>query len=100
VAKPLTNRQLEVLSGVDVLFVPCDAKSDQGVEEEIKMINEVEPRVVIPINFKSDNNPAAAPVEPFLKEMGAVNIKPEPKIILKKKDLPEEETKVMLLAKE
>ena len=100
VAKSLSNRQIEVLGGVDVLFVPCDAKSDQGVEEEVKMVNEVEPRVVIPIGFKSDNDPDAGTVDPFLKEMGAGAVKPETKIILKKKDLPEEETKIYVLDKE
>jgi L-ascorbate metabolism protein UlaG (beta-lactamase superfamily) len=100
IAKPLSDREMEVLSGVDILFVPCDAKSDQGVEEEVKMVNQVEPRVVIPMNFKSDNDPNAGEVEPFLKEMGSGNIAAETKIIIKKKDLPEEEMKVMLLKKE
>jgi len=99
VGKPINNKQLEVLGGVDILFVGCDGKKDD-MEQKIKMVNEIEPRVVMPIDYQSDNDPDAPPVDTFLKEMGSINIKPEPKIIIKKKDLPEEETKVFILSKE
>ena len=97
---PLNDAQLEVLSEVDVLFVPFGGEGCYDAEEAVKAVNAVEPRIVIPMAFQSDNDPSSAPVAQFLKEMGAANGQPEKKIIIKKKDLPTEETKVIVLAKE
>lgn len=100
VDKNLTNKQFDALSGVDVLCLPVGSSQSFSPEMASKVISIIEPRVVIPIAFKSDNDPQAQGVEPFLKEMGAANVKPESKIILKKKDLPQEETRIIVLAKE
>lgn len=96
----LTEAQLESLGDVDVLFVPVGSGETYDAEAAMKAVNAIEPRVVIPIAYKSDNEPDAAPVQTFLKEMGASNVAEEKKIIIKKKDLPQDETKVMVLAKE
>jgi len=97
---PLSDAQLEVLSEVDVLFVPFGGEGCYDAEEAVKAVNAVEPRIVIPMAFQSDNDPTAPPVSQFLKEMGVKNGQPEKKVIVKKKDLPQEETKVIILAKE
>lgn len=97
---PLNDAQLEVLSEVDVLFVPFGGEGCYDAEEAAKAVSAIEPRIVIPIGFQSDNDPQAAPVNQFLKEMGATNGQPEKKVIIKKKDLPTEETRVIILAKE
>ncbi|OGH81971.1 MAG: hypothetical protein A2373_03525 [Candidatus Magasanikbacteria bacterium RIFOXYB1_FULL_40_15] len=98
--KQLTDAQLSVLSGVDVLFVPVGGKECYDAESAIKAINSIEPRIIIPMAFKSDNDPKYDPVENFLKEMGSGPIKPEKKVIVKQKDLPEEETQIIVLEKE
>lgn len=90
---------LDMLSGVDVLFVPVDSKHALSPDLALKVINNVEPRIVIPMAFKSDNDPKADTIDAFMKEIGA-NEEPEKKIILKKKDLPQEDMLVMLLEKE
>lgn len=97
---PLNDAQLEVLSEVDVLFIPFGGEGCYDAEEAVKAVSAIEPRIVIPMAFQSDNDPKAAPVSQFLKEMGAANGQPEKKVIIKKKDLPAEETKVLILAKE
>mgnify|MGYP001578654337 CR=1 FL=1 len=98
--KDLTADQLDVVSGVDILFVSVGGLNGYDAEYAVKAINTIEPRIVIPINYQSENNPKAAKVEVFLKEMGASSITPEKKIIIKAKDLPQEETKIIVLAKE
>ncbi len=98
--KPLTDTQLEIVGDVDILFLPIGAKDAYDAEEAVRVVNAVEPRIVIPIGFKSDIDPDAQTADAFLREMGVKADKPEPKIILKKKDLPQEETRVMLLQKE
>ena len=98
--KSLTDSQLEILSGVDILIVPVGNDEVYDAEAAVKTINTIEPRVVIPCAFKSDNNPKAKPISDFLKEMGVGNIEAEKKAIIKKKDLPQEETQVIVLSKE
>ena len=97
--KPLNERQTELLNGVDILFVPVGNDTCYDAEAAAKVANALEPKVVIPMAFKSDNDPKAKPVEEFLKEMG-VKVQPEKKLIIKKKTLPEEGTQVMVVEKE
>lgn len=98
--KPLTDQQLEALADVDILFVPVGNNDSYDAEAAAKAVNQIEPRLVIPMAFKSDNDPQAKPVNDFLKEMGVSNGGAEKKVIIKKKDLPQEETQVIVLAKE
>lgn len=98
--KALTDDQIEVLSGVDILCIPVGGKDCFDPEAAIKAINSLEPRIVIPMAFRSDNDPAAVPAEQFIKQIGVVADAAEKKVILKKKDLPQEDMKVVLLAKE
>lgn len=99
-SKQLTDQQLEVLSDVDILIVPVGGNNCYDPEQAVKAVNSIEPRVVIPVAFKSDNDDKAKPVNNFLKEMGISNGAPEKKVIIKKKDLPQDETKVIVLNKE
>ncbi len=98
--KPLTEAQLEALGSVDILIVPVGGGDTYDAEAAVKAVNAIEPHVVIPVAYKSDNDPGADPVTAFLKEMGLPAQAEESKVILKKKDLPQEETKVIVLAKE
>ncbi len=94
------NEALEAIGSVDILCLAVGGGSGYDPETAIKVINMIEPRVIIPIGFQSDNDPKALPVEKFLKEIGLPAEKPEKKIILKKKDLPMEDMKIMVLEKE
>ncbi len=99
--KPLNDRQLEALSNVDILFIPVGGNDGYEPDKAVEEINDLEPKIVIPIACQSDNDPKAKPVSSFLKAMGIRNGKaPEKKIIIKKKDLPAEDTQVMVLGKE
>jgi L-ascorbate metabolism protein UlaG (beta-lactamase superfamily) len=98
--KQLTDKQLEVLNGVDILFVPVGNGESYDAEAAAKVVNAIEPRVVIPMAFKCDNDPKAKSVDEFLKEMGVASGPVEKKVIIKKKDLPQEDTQVIVLGKE
>ena len=98
--KVLTDEQLGLLSGVDILILPVGGNDCYDAETASKVISEIEPRIIIPMAFKSDNDQKAEPISVFLKEMGTPMGEPEKKIIIKKKDLPTEETKVIILSKE
>ncbi|PIR76686.1 MAG: hypothetical protein COU32_00830 [Candidatus Magasanikbacteria bacterium CG10_big_fil_rev_8_21_14_0_10_42_10] len=99
-SKQLTNEQLEVLGDVDVLIVPVGGKGCYNAEDAVKAVNAVEPRIVIPMMFQSDIDPSADPVSAFVKAYGAKDVVEEAKTIVKKKDLPQEDTRVIVLTKE
>lgn len=99
-SKELTNAQLEVLSDVDILIVPVGGKDCYNADAAVKAVNAVEPRIVIPMFFKSDIDPTAEPASTFVKSFGAKDVVEEAKTIIKKKDLPQEDTRVIVLTKE
>jgi L-ascorbate metabolism protein UlaG (beta-lactamase superfamily) len=98
-SKQLTDAQLEVLSGVDVLLVPVGGGTTFDAQSAMKAINSIEPRIVIPIAYQTDTDPDAAPISTFLKEFGSAP-NPEKKTIIKKSTLPQEDTQLILLEKE
>lgn len=89
--KELTDAQLESLADVDVLLIDVGVTDDAN-ETASKIVNQIEPRIVIPMGYNPDKKPTT-----FLKEMGASEIEPQNKLNIKKKDLPQEETKVVVL---
>lgn len=97
---PLTDTQLDILSGVDILFVPVGGKDCYDPEAAVKAINMIEPRVVIPMGYKSDNDPDAKPISEFIKAIGAKAEEEEKKVIIKQKDLPQDDMRVIVLHKE
>ena len=86
--KTPSNKQFDVISGVDVLLLPIGHPDAFTAEAAMKIVSIVEPKIIIPMAFKSENDPTAKSVDNFLKEMGASAEKPENKAIIKKKDLP------------
>jgi len=95
--KQLTEKQLEHLEGVDILLVPVGGTYTIDAKTAGQIISEIEPRVIIPMHYKIPGlNLNLDGVEKFIKEMG---LKPEEtdKLRLTKKDLPSEETKLVIL---
>lgn len=96
----LSDAVREVLSDVDILMLPVGGGDGYDAETAATIVSNLEPRIVIPLAYRSDNDPKAAVVTDFLKAVGAGSQEAEKKVIVKKKDLPTEETKVIVLAKE
>ncbi len=96
----LDQKELEALGDVDILCVPAGGGESFDIEGAIDVANTIEPRLIIPIATASDNDPKALSAEAFAKAFGSGTDSAEKKLIMKKKDLPQEETKVVLLAKE
>jgi len=74
-SQQLTDEQLEKIDTVDILMV-----SDS--DEAKKIIAQIEPKIVIPMDFSS--------AEKFLKTMGKPSVAPVDKLSIKAKDLPKE----------
>ncbi len=89
---------IEAIGEVDVLFVPVGGKDVLDPEGAVKIVQELEPKVVIPMHFALAGTPIkGARVEEFLKELGEEKTAAQEKFTFKKKDLPEDGTKVVLL---
>jgi len=89
VKKEFSDEQLEGLDNVDVLIIGAGDSRD-GNEIAAKIVNQIEPRLAVPIGFKE--KPTI-----FLKEMGSGDIEAQNKLVIKKKDLPQEETEILML---
>lgn len=96
--RTLQQSELEQLDGVDVLFIPVGGHGVLDARKAAEVIGEVEPRLVIPMNFKTPGLKVTRdPVAMFLKEFGARAAEPQEKFRLSKKDLPQDDTHVVIL---
>ncbi|MFH1867070.1 MAG: MBL fold metallo-hydrolase [Patescibacteria group bacterium] len=95
----LTNEQLEQLEGVDVLILPVGGTYTIDAKQAVEIIRQVEPRIVIPIHYHLPGLKIKLDVvDKFLKAMGVKhNDRISGKYKINKKDLPSEETKVVVL---
>lgn len=92
----LTNEQLEKLEGADILLLPVGTLSK---EQRAVVVSQLEPRVIIPYLFKQAKvKKELEPLETFLKELGVKNSDPIEKYLIKDKDLPQEDTSVVILS--
>ncbi|MBC7074327.1 MBL fold metallo-hydrolase [Candidatus Parcubacteria bacterium] len=97
--KELKEEQRERIGSVNLLLVPVGGKFTISAKEAVKLVKELQPNIVIPMHyfveglkFKLDK------VDEFLKLMGEKNLKPIPKLKLKKDEKLPEESKVVLLS--
>ena len=96
---PISDALMEGIGDVDVLVVPI-GKGKANIEEIHKTIEEIEPRIVIPIYYKTPGLKAeVGELEPFLKKIGITNSAPKDKFTVNSRgDLPQEKTEYVILA--
>tara|TARA_B100000315_G_C14439443_1_gene524016 strand:+ start:319 stop:978 length:660 start_codon:yes stop_codon:yes gene_type:complete len=83
----LTPEQLEKIGEVHVLLIPVGGTYTINGKEAPKIISQLEPNIIIPMHYLVPKlKIKLAPVEEFLRTMGAKNIQPQPKLILKAKE--------------
>lgn len=87
----LTPEMLDKIGAIDVLLVPVGDGDSLNENEAIAAINDLEPKIVIPINyalpgFKNNLNP----LEKFLKAYGKQPALTDKKVTIKKSNLPQE----------
>lgn len=83
----LTSAQLEKLDGVDVLMIPVGGKVTIDAETAVKVVTQIEPKIVIPMHFRAGSMTDLDPVETFYKEM-AVTPVVQDKLKITQRDLP------------
>ena len=96
--RELDAQTLEAIGETDVLFVPTGGEDVLDPVQAHKIINQLEPKIVIPMHYAiPQTSLKGARVEEFLEELGEENLKGEEKFSFKKKDLEEDRTKIVLL---
>ncbi len=92
--------EIEELGEIDILILPVGGNTVLSASQAAKVVNEIEPKIVIPSHYKASGGSGLIldldSVDKFIKEMGGKKEEME-KIIIKKKDLPQEGTKVVVL---
>lgn len=97
----LDESQLDAIgSKVDVLFVPVGDGSHISSAEATEIVNQIEPKLVVPISYKVPGLTLLAQnlegVEKFAKEMGATDLTAQPKLQLTSSPTTEEPKLVIL----
>jgi len=93
----LKEDELEELGDIDILILPVGGNTVLSASVASKAVNEIDPKIVIPSHYKmKDLILDLDGVEKFIKEMGGKKEEMD-KLTIKKKDLQEEGTKLIIL---
>lgn len=96
--RPLTESELDALGRIDILLLPVGGHSVLGPQLAVEVLNQIEPRVAIPMMYAlSGMKGELESVERFLKEYGIKDAEKVDRLKMIKRDLPAEETRVILL---
>jgi L-ascorbate metabolism protein UlaG (beta-lactamase superfamily) len=93
----LEPKQLERLTGADILLVPVGGKYTIDAKKAVEVVSQIEPRIVIPMHYKIPGLKVDIEgVEKFIKEIG---LKPrlEDKLKISKRDLPQDDMELVIL---
>ena len=94
----LDAEAIEAMGEIDILFIPSGGEDVLDPENAAKVINLIEPKIVIPMQYAiSKSSIKGAKVDELLDELGEKGIKSEEKLTIKRKELPEDGTKVVVL---
>lgn len=94
----LIDDQLDKLQSVDILLIPVGGIYTINAEQASEVISQIEPRIVIPMHYKIPGlKENLDGISKFSKEMGIKETEAIDKLRITKKDLPQEETKVVIL---
>lgn len=87
--EPISPEIVSELSDADIVITPAHGAPLLALNAASKLIRQMEPGIIIPSLYKD--------VKPFLKELDQTDVKPEEKLVIKKKDIVEKAMKVHVL---
>ena len=96
--RELTGEQLEKIGSCDILMIPVGGTYTIDSKIASNIISQIEPKIVIPMHYKIPKLLVKIEeVDKFLKTMGLKSVEPLNKLLIKKKDLSLDETKIIVL---
>jgi len=98
VSSPLSTRQVEELTPLDVLFLPAGGICTVEIPRAVEMVQRLSPKVVVPMHYSLPGlGTALSPLDGFLKEMGLKDLEPQSRLNITATSLPAE-LRVVILA--
>lgn len=99
----LSEELVEEIGDIDILMVPVGGKYTIGPKEAVSVVQDIDPYIVIPMHYKMEGlgqqlATSLFPVDEFLGEVG-LTVERLPKLSVKKEDLAEASSKVVVLEK-
>ncbi|MCD6500877.1 MBL fold metallo-hydrolase [bacterium] len=96
--KELTENQVEEIGEVDILMIPVGGVYTIDSKGAANIISQIEPKIVVPMHYKIPKLEVnLEDIKKFLKVMGTEEVQPQKKLKISPKDLPKEETKIVVL---
>jgi L-ascorbate metabolism protein UlaG (beta-lactamase superfamily) len=97
--RQLTEEEIDCLGHVDVLVIPVGGGDALGAIDAAKLVNAVEPSIVVPARYGSSDGGEYDPVGKFAKEMGLAEgaWEPQPKLVLTGSTGESDDTRVVFL---
>jgi len=93
----LAETQLGLIDQTDIVMIPACGTHTLEVETAVKVISQLEPKIVIPMHYKIEGLKIdLETADFFLKEMGAENVETQPKLSITRDKLPDTTTVVVL----
>jgi len=94
----LTPEQLESVGDVDILFIPVGNKEAIDAKKAKEVIEQIEPRIIIPMAYHTEGDTTGLDaLELFLKEMGAQAGEQIDTFTVKRSELPDDNSKVVVI---
>lgn len=94
----LDAKQIEHLEGTDILLVPVGGKYTLDARLAVEVINQIEPRIIIPMHYAmAGMKIELAPLDKFIKELG-LPPRYEDKLKMSKRDLPSDNSELVILS--
>ncbi|GAI17552.1 unnamed protein product, partial [marine sediment metagenome] len=98
--KELTEQQLEKIGDVDILMIPVGGIYTISAQEAGKIMSQLEPHITIPMHYGLPNLKIKLdPINNFLKAFGLKSLPSMKKLSIKKKDIAQDEAKIIILEK-
>lgn len=97
----LTNEQLEKIGQVDILFIPIGGVSTIDWKAANTIISQIEPRLIIPMHYKISGAKGDLvkldSADKFCSDRGVLLKEAVDKFSVKKSDLPQDESRVVIM---
>jgi len=98
--KELTEEQMEKIGEIDILMIPVGGNYTISLKEVAKIMSQLEPKITIPMHYAIPKLKIKLnPLNRFLKMFGIKSLTPLNKLSIKKKDIPADEAKIIVLKK-
>lgn len=96
--RALTEQELDALGRIDILLLPVGGGSTLSGRLAVEVLKQIEPRIVVPMQYKIPGlKSESEPLEIFLKEYGIKDPEKADKLKMLRRDLPSDETRVVVL---